>query len=71
MIYQILALPLTLLGAFILVKVMLPKKPPMDKSNRINHIRLIWFAINRPELFTEQFPWLKQDELDITRADHE
>lgn len=62
--YHILALPLTALGAFILVKLMLSKKPPMDASNRINHIRLVWFAINRPELFTEQFPWLKRDELD-------
>lgn len=62
--YHILALPLTALGAFILVKLMIPKKPPMDTSNRINHIRLVWFAINRPELFTEQFPWLRRDELD-------
>lgn len=63
-VYHVLALPLTALGAFILVKFMLPKKSPMDASNRINHIRLVWFAINRPELFTQQFPWLTKDELD-------
>lgn len=34
----------------------------MDTSNRIAHLRLVWFAISRPELFTDTFEWLKQDE---------
>lgn len=36
----------------------------MDTSNRINHIRLLWFAITRPELFVDTFEWLKRDEWD-------
>ena len=27
------------------------KRPPMDESNRINHLRLVWFAIRQPEEF--------------------
>jgi hypothetical protein len=38
------------------------KLPPADESNRINHIRLWWFVITRPELFVDSFPWLKNDE---------
>ena len=40
------------------------KSPPADKSNRINHLRLVWFALTREDLFVEQFPWLKKDEYD-------
>lgn len=40
------------------------KKSPADKSNRINHLRLVWFAMTREELFVDQFPWLKKDEYD-------
>ncbi|MBG23758.1 MAG: hypothetical protein CMF22_10585 [Idiomarinaceae bacterium] len=38
------------------------KQPPADKSNRINHLRLFWFALTREDKFTDQFPWLKNDE---------
>lgn len=41
-----------------------PQKPPVDTSNRINAIRLWWFALTRQELFVDVFPWLKQDEYD-------
>lgn len=54
----------TLLGLLVLFHIAKPKKSPADSSNRINHIRLIWFAITRPELFTNTFPWLKNDELE-------
>ena len=57
-------MPFALLGLFITVKLLLGKKPPMDTSNRINHIRLVWFAVSRPELFVPYFEWLKRDELD-------
>jgi hypothetical protein len=40
------------------------KKFPVDESNRINHIRLVWFALSREELFVDSFSWLKRDELD-------
>ena len=39
-------------------------KEPADTSNRIAHLRLVWFAINRPELFVHAFEWLKRDEQD-------
>lgn len=38
------------------------KHSPADKSNRINHLRLVWFALTREEEFVELFPWLKNDE---------
>lgn len=50
-----------LLTIFFWVK---PSKVPADKSNRINGIRLWWFALTRKELFVDTFPWLKNDELD-------
>lgn len=69
---------LTLLGTFVLASTMLlPKRPPMDKTNRINHLRLVWFALKAPEDFVkltvydaatgtykQAFPWLLRDERD-------
>ena len=39
-------------------------KAPADKSNRINRIRLWWFAISAPHRFTGNFKWLYGDEVD-------
>lgn len=52
----------TLLGLFTVFKFTLPLKSPADSSNRINRIRLWWFALTRPELFVSTFPWLANDE---------
>lgn len=61
----IFALPLALIGLFLIIKVLfIPMKKPADNSNRIAHLRLVWWSINRPELFVDTFPWLKNDELD-------
>lgn len=57
-------LPLWALGVFVFVQLLKPAKLPADKSNRINKIRLVWFALTRPELFVREFAWLKNDELD-------
>lgn len=46
----------------IVVKVAMPKTLPMDESNRINHIRIIWFAIAKPHRFVNHFAWLRNDE---------
>ena len=67
----------TLLGAFVLFRtLLLRKKSPMDKSNRLNHLRLVWFALNAPHQFVKlyyydkngeyarAFPWLERDEGD-------
>jgi hypothetical protein len=52
------------IGLFVLFHVFRPQRPPADESNRINKIRLVWFALTREELFTKGFPWLTRDELD-------
>jgi hypothetical protein len=57
-------LPFALLGLLLFVQIAKPKKSPMDESNRINHMRLVWFALTRPELFVSTFEWLKHDEFD-------
>lgn len=62
--YIILTAPMALLGLFIFIQLARGKKFPMDESNRINHIRLVWFALTRPELFVNTFEWLRNDELD-------
>lgn len=63
----------TAVGALVLYRTLaLRKKAPMDKSNRLNHLRLVWFALNAPhrfaELYTQDgelaFPWLRRDEGD-------
>ena len=41
-----------------------PQHKPADTSNRINAIRLWWFALTREEEFVDTFPWLKNDEMD-------
>lgn len=54
----------TLVGLFVFFHIFRGQKGPADASNRINKIRLVWFALTREELFVETFPWLKNDELD-------
>lgn len=66
--YIFITLPIALLGLFLCVQIMRGKKFPMDESNRINHIRLVWFALSRPELFVHTFAWLKRDELDNVKG---
>jgi len=55
---------LALFGLFVIVSLFKSKRLPMDQSNRINHIRLLWFVLTRPELFVDNFDWLRHDELD-------
>jgi len=53
------------LGMLVLYHVFIRSKTkPADTSNRINHFRLVWFALTREELFVKLFPWLKKDEID-------
>ncbi len=62
--YIFITLPIALIGLFLCLQIMRGKKSPMDESNRINHIRLVWFALTRPALFVNTFAWLKNDELE-------
>lgn len=55
---------LAALSLFIIISIFKAKRLPMDTSNRINHVRLVWFSVTRPELFVDRFQWLKRDELD-------
>ena len=58
------------LGLFVIYHIVRPQNPPADASNRINKIRLLWFVLTREELFTDKFPWLKQDEWENINGDH-
>lgn len=35
-----------------------------DTSNRIAHLRMVFWAITRPERFAELYTWLTRDEND-------
>lgn len=52
------------LGLLVLFHVIRPQKAPADESNRINKLRLIWFAMKHEDKFVDLFPWLKEDEMD-------
>ena len=54
--------PFALLGALLVYHVARPQKAPADASNRINKIRLVWFAMTREEMFAPHFDWLRRDE---------
>ncbi|MES1989271.1 MAG: hypothetical protein V4440_14800 [Pseudomonadota bacterium] len=56
---------LTLLGAYVFIKVLImPNSPPADRTNRINHLRVVFFALQSPEKFIEMYPWLSRDEIE-------
>lgn len=59
----------SLIGLFVIWHIVRKQKPPADSSNRINKVRLLWFALTREEMFVDVFPWLKRDESDnVTRS---
>lgn len=59
-----------LIGLLVIWHVARPQRSPADTSNRINKLRLIWFALTREELFANVFPWLRRDEHEnITQGD--
>ena len=39
-------------------------KSPADNSNRINRVRLWWYAISAPHRSIKSFYWLRGDETD-------
>lgn len=64
LILAVAALPVLAIGLFIIFHIARPQSSPADSSNRINKIRLLWFALTREELFIDVFPWMRKDELD-------
>ncbi len=57
-------LPFSLVGLVVISQILRKPPPPVDASNIINRIRLIWFAMTRQNKFVDLFPWLKNDEYD-------
>ena len=62
---------LTISGIFVLLIGMMTVfswslriKAPADKSNRINRVRLWWYAISAPHRSIKSFYWLQGDETD-------
>lgn len=58
------SLPTSAIGLVVVWHVARPQKSPADASNRINKLRLIWFAMTREDVMAEYLPWLKRDELE-------
>lgn len=56
--------PFSVLGLLLAWHIARPQRAPADTSNRINKVRLLWFALTREDLFVPQFPWLRRDEAD-------
>ena len=53
-----------LVGLFTFYHWFREQKSPADASNRINGIRLWWFALTREDLFVDDHKWLGHDEMD-------
>lgn len=50
------------LGALLIYHIARPQRSPADSSNRINKIRLVWFAMTREDELALHIPWLRRDE---------
>ena len=59
----ILSVP-NLLGWLVIYHIVRPQRAPADTSNRINKIRLIWFALTREDYIADRIGWLRRDEMD-------
>jgi len=64
LLFLILSLPVYAIGLLVFWHVARPQRPTADVSNRINKIRLVWFALTREDLFVGAMPWLGRDELE-------
>jgi len=51
-----------LIGLLVIWHVARTQKSPADTSNRINKIRLLWFALTREDELAPFIPWLQRDE---------
>ena len=58
----LMSLPIYAIGLLVFWHIARPQRPPADASNRINKIRLVWFALTREDLFVGAMPWLRRDE---------
>lgn len=51
-----------LIGLFVIWHIARPQKAPADTSNRINKVRLIWYALTREHELARAIGWLHLDE---------
>ena len=58
-----------IIGLMTCISWTLPIKPPADTSNRINRIRLWWYAVSAPHRSIRSFYWLQGDETDNLKDD--
>lgn len=65
------ALPTCAVGLLVFFHVARPQRAPADASNRINKLRLLWFALTREDQFVSLFPWLARDEMGNVRGEGE
>lgn len=61
----LICLPLTLIGAFVVWHIVRPQHAPADASNRLNKVRLLWFAATREAELARVIPWLQLDESQV------
>lgn len=57
--------PFALIGAFVVWHIVRPQRSPADTSNRLNKLRLLWYALTREDELARVVTWLRQDESDI------
>jgi len=61
----------SIVGLFFMWSVIREQKSPADTSNRINKIRLLWFAATREDKFNTKFPWMAHDEWENVNTRYE
>jgi len=61
--YGLLFFP-SIIGLFVIWHIVRPQKSPADNSNRINKIRLFWFALTREGYIAQFAPWVQMDEME-------
>lgn len=54
--------PFALIGLLVVWHIARPQRAPADTSNRINKVRLLWFALTREDRLAPHIPWLRRDE---------
>lgn len=57
----LMALP-AVLGGLMIWHIARPQRAPADRSNRINKLRLIWYAMTREHELARAIGWLRLDE---------
>ena len=57
--------PFALIGAFVVWHIVRPQRSPADTSNRLNKLRLLWYALTREDELARVVDWLRRDESDI------